>query len=111
MLQNFDDMQRLAKVNMDATTKSLDVMAKNVQTIATEMTNYSKRSLENGSKTLEKLLGAKSLDKAIEVQSEYAKVTYEDYVAQATKIGQLYVDLGTEAFKPYEGLNAKAPTK
>jgi hypothetical protein len=83
MFQNFDDMQRLAKVNMDAVTKSLDVMAKNVQTIATEMTDYSKRSFENGSKTLEKLLGAKSLDKAIEVQSEYAQATYEDYVAQA----------------------------
>jgi len=46
----------------------------------------------------------KSLDKAIEVQSEYAKTAYEDYTAQVTKLGQLYSELAKEAFRPYEGL-------
>ena len=40
------------------------------QAIVTEITDYSKRSFENGIKTMESLLGVKSLDKAIEVQSE-----------------------------------------
>jgi hypothetical protein len=49
---------------------------------------------------MEQLLGAKSLDKAIEVQSEYAKSIYEDFTARLTKVGQLYADLGKEVFKP-----------
>jgi hypothetical protein len=44
----------------------------------------------------------KSLDKAIEVQSEYAKSALEDFTAQITKLGQLYADLAKEAFKSFD---------
>jgi len=111
MFQNLDDMQKVAQVNLDATMKSFEVMAKNVPAIATEITNYTKRSFENSTKTLEKLFGVKSLDKAIEVQSEYAKTTCEDYFAQTAKLGELCAELGKEALKPYEGLIAKPLTK
>ena len=56
---------------------------------------------------MEKLLGAKSLDKAIEIQTDYAKSAYEGFVAQATKIGELYADLAKETYKPFEGYVAK----
>ena len=51
---------------------------------------------------------AKSLDKAFEVQSDYAKTSYEGFVAQATKMGELYTDLAKEAYKPFEDAVAKA---
>jgi hypothetical protein len=107
MFQNFGDLQKLAKVNMDASMKSFDLMTKNIQTIATEMTDYTKRSVENSTKALEKMVGAKSIDQIVQVQSEYAKAAYEDYFAEATKLGKLCADLGAEAFKPYEGLTLK----
>src|SRR5262249_16700597 len=110
MFQNFDGLQKLAKVNMDASMKSFDLMTKNIQTIATEMTDYTKRSVENSTKALEKMVGAKSIDQIVQVQSEYAKAAYEDYFAEATKLGKLCADLGTEAFRPYEGLTSKAIT-
>jgi hypothetical protein len=56
---------------------------------------------------MENLLGAKSLDKAFEVQSEYTKAAYEDYVTHATKLGQLYADLAKQTFKPYESFVGK----
>jgi hypothetical protein len=56
---------------------------------------------------MENLLSAKSLDKAVEVQSEYAKSAYEGYVTLATKLGQIYTDLAKEAFKPYDSLSRK----
>jgi hypothetical protein len=110
MFENLGDMQKFAKANIDASMKSFDLLAKNFQTIATEMTDYTKRSFENGTKTFEKLVGAKSLDKAIEVQSEYAKAACEDYFAEATKVSQLCIDLGKEALKPYEGLMERTRT-
>ena len=110
MFQNFDQMQKLAKANMDATLKSFDVMTKNTQTITNEIANYTKRSFENSTKTMEKLISAKSLDKAIEAQSEFAKAAYEDYFAQAAKVGKLCTDMSKEALKPYEDFTARAPT-
>jgi hypothetical protein len=97
----------LGKDNIDAMTKSFGVMPKCVQAIAAEIADYSKRSFENGAKAMQNLLAVKSLDKAIEVQSEYAKTAYEDYTAQLTKLGTLYSDLAKEAFKPYEGLSGR----
>ncbi len=55
-----------------------------------------------------KALGAKSLDNAIEIQSEYAKSAYEGFLAQATKLGEFYTHLAKEAFKPVETVFAKA---
>lgn len=107
MLKNIDEMQKFSKDNMDAAMKSAGATSKSVQAIATEVTTYSKKSFEDGTAAFEKLLGAKTLEKAIEVQSEYAKSAYEGFVAEATKLGELYADLAREAYKPFEGYLAK----
>lgn len=49
----------------------------------------------------------KSIEKAIELQTEYAKTSYETFVAESQKIGELYTDLAKQAFKPFEGIVAK----
>jgi hypothetical protein len=102
-----DEIQKASNATLDATNQSFERVAKATQAIVSEVSEYSKRSFENGTKTMENLLGARSLDKAIEVQSEYAKTAYESYVAYATKLGELYTHLAKEAFKPYEGLLRK----
>jgi hypothetical protein len=112
MVKNFEDMQKYGKDNMDATLKSFGALSKASQVIAAEVADYSKRSFEDGSKVVEKLFGAKSLDKAIEIQTDYAKQAYEGFVAQATKIGELYADLAKETYKPFESyLGKAAPAK
>jgi len=112
MINNFEDVQKLSKDNMDATMKSFGALSKATQTIAAELADYSKKSFEDGSKVMEKLLGVKSLDKAIEIQTDYAKTAYEGFVAQATKIGELYADFAKETYKPFESYMGKvAPVK
>ncbi len=108
MIKNIDDVQKMSKDGMDATMKSFGTLSKASQAIATEVADYSKKSFEDGSKVMEKLLGVKSLEKAIEIQTDYAKSAYEGFVAQATKMGELYADLAKETYKPFEGFVAKA---
>ena len=107
MLKNFEDFQKLGKDNVDVAMKQFGTVSKGWQAIATEFADYSKKTFEDGSAAIEKLFGAKTLEKAIEVQSEYAKTSYEGFIAQASKLGELYVDLAREAYKPYEGYLAK----
>jgi phasin family protein len=111
MLKNFDDVQKLSKDNLDTAMKSFGAMSKGVQAIAAEVADYSKKSFEEGTAAAEKLFGAKSLDKAIEIQTEFAKSAYEGFVANATKIGELYADLAKESYKPLEAFAAKAAVK
>ena len=48
------------------------------------------------------------LEKAIEIQTAYAKTAYEGFVAQATKMGELYADLAKESYKPFENFVGKS---
>ena len=107
MLKNFEDFQKLGKDNVDVCMKQFGSVSKGWQAIATEFADYSKKSFEDGSAALEKLFGAKSLETAVEVQSNYVKTAYEGFVAEATKLGELYTDLAKETYKPFEGFLAK----
>jgi hypothetical protein len=108
MFQNFDEMQKLTKENTDIAVKNFSTVSKGVQAIAVEVADYSKKSFDHGTAAIEKLFGVKTLDKAIEVQSDYFKTAYEGFVAEATKIGELYADLAKETYKPIETALAKA---
>ena len=108
MIKNFEDLQQVGKENVEVALKSMGALSKGTQAIAVEVADYSKKSFEEGTAALEKLFGVKSLDKAIEVQAEYAKTAYEGFVAKANKIGELYADLAKETYKPFERLLAKA---
>jgi phasin family protein len=110
MVRNIDEMQKLGKDNMDATMQSFGAFSKTLQAITVEIADFSKKLFEQNTAATERLIGAKSLEKAIEVQSDYAKSSYETFVAEATKLGELYADLAREAYKPFENQFGKIPS-
>jgi hypothetical protein len=102
MIKNFEGFQKLGQQNVDVAMRMFGEWSRGWQAIATEMTDYSKRSFEEGTATVEKLLSAKSFEQAVEIQTGYAKRAYDDYMHQVSKIGGLYADLAKEAYKPVE---------
>ena len=72
------------------------------QAIVAEATDYTKKSVETRLTFVEKLVGAKSFDAMVQIQSEYVKASYADFVAQTTKMGELHSKLAKAAFKPVE---------
>lgn len=95
---NFDDANKKSKEALDVAVKSYSALTKGYQAIATEAADYSKKSFEDGIAHLEKLSGAKSLEAAFELQTNYLKSSYEAFVAEASKIGEMYADLAKDAF-------------
>jgi hypothetical protein len=108
---NFEDFQKFSKQQLDAVNAATASVAKGLQEIAAESSDYSKKAFAASSAVVEKLLGAKSVETAIQIQTEYAKSAYEGFVAQASKINEIYVKLATEAFKPVETVIAKVQGK
>jgi hypothetical protein len=81
------------------------------QTIAMAYGNYTKKSFEQTKSFVEKLAGVRSLDKAIEIQTEFAKQAYETFVTESLKIRELYSGLASQNFQRFEGAVAKvSPT-
>ena len=75
---------------------------------AAEVTDYSKKAFEDGTRAFEQLLGAKSFEQVIEIQSQYARMAYEAHVAELSKLGEMYAGLTRNAYKPVEQAAANA---
>src|SRR6476661_8640384 len=95
-----------------ADTSSIEVAPADVpvsiQTIANAYGDYTRKSIEETTSFVEKLTGVRSLDKAIEIQAEFARQAYETFVAESQRICELYSELAKQIFKPFAGVLAKA---
>jgi 4-alpha-glucanotransferase len=79
-----------------------------LRTIANAHSAYTWKSLEETRSFVEKLTGVRSLDKAMEVQTQFAKQAYETFVTDSQKIFELYSELAKHSLKPLQGLVARA---
>jgi hypothetical protein len=102
-----EGIQNYGKEQFEQAVASATTFQSGIQAIATAYGDYAKKSFEDTKSFAEKLSGVKSLDKVLEVQSDYAKTAYETFVAESQKIAGLYTDLAKQTFKPIEGLVAK----
>lgn len=102
-----NDFQKMGKDNFDAMVRSYGELNKSLQAIAARWTAFSTDAFEDATRTFENLVGVKSFEQALEIQSAYAKRAYDNWVAEATKIGEMYADVARVAYKPVE----KAVTK
>ena len=84
-----------------------DTVPVSMQTIANAYGNYTMKSLEETRSFVERLTGVRSLDKAMEVQTEFAKQACQTFVAESEKIRGLHRELAKQIFKPLESIIAK----
>ena len=96
-IQKFgEEFQRASKDGFDASVRSLGEVSKGFQSIAATVVDYSKKSFEDGTRAFEQLMGAKSFEQVWEIQA------FDAYLAQASKVGEMYVDLARSAYQPVE---------
>ena len=80
-----------------------------LQTIANAYRDYTRKSFEEFGSFVEQLSGARSLDKAMTVQTEFVKRAYETSVAESQKICELHTRLAKQTLDPFKGLAGTAP--
>ena len=67
---------------IDAAAASMNSVPGGFHAIATAYSDYTKKSFEDTRSFVEKLSGVKSVDKAIEIQTEFAKSAFETFMAE-----------------------------
>jgi hypothetical protein len=102
-----EEFQRVGKESFDAAVRSYGEANKGFQAIVAEVTDYSKQAFDDATRALEQLVGVKSGEQAFEIQSQYAKKAYDSYVAEVSKLGEMYAALARSAYKPFENAFAK----
>jgi hypothetical protein len=86
----------------DLALNALGIWTKGARAMTVEVIDYTRKSAESSAAAWEKLLGAKSLDNAFAVQGEFARSTYENFVAEVAKLGEIYVEYAREAYAPLQ---------
>jgi phasin family protein len=105
------DTEKSGKMAFDTALNALGVWTKGAHAIAVEVIDYTKRFAESSAAAWEKLAAAKSLDTALAIQSDFARSAYEGLVAEATKLGEIYVELAREAYAPLQTAFTAASTR
>lgn len=88
------------KENVEAYMQSATAFAKAFERINSEVFAFQRQQVEDGIAAFKAVTTAKSVQEAFEVQSDYAKSALDAYVAQATKINDLWMDAAKQAFEP-----------
>ena len=102
-----DRFQKVGKENFDAVVRACGEANKSLQAIAAELTDYSKSSVEDATRAFQQLVSAKSVEQAFEIQSQYAKKAYDAYIAEVSKLGEMWVDLARDTYHPVERVISK----
>lgn len=110
-MKAYEDAQTFGKEGFEAAIASATAMTKGFQTVAQEVADYSKKSVELSTSTFEKATAARSFERLMEVQQGYAKEAYDAFVAQTTKMTDLYTAAAKEAYKPFEAKMAAMGVK
>ena len=102
MAKELEDVTKMGQAGMDNAMKMWGEWTKNWQAVTAEMADYTKRSLDDSTKTFEKLTTAKSIEQVVDIQNGFAQGAYDDYVQQMTRLGSMYADLAKGSAKPFE---------
>ena len=97
-----EDFAKSGKDNYDVMVRSYGEMNKTFQVIAERWTDFSKQSFEDAIHAWQQMIGAKSPDQVLQIQSDYAKKAYDDWMAEMSKLGEIYSSAAHDAYKPIE---------
>ncbi len=100
MLGNLEEMQKAGKMQLDTVNHSALLMLKGAQKMTAEAAEQARDSVERCSSYFERIVGAKSPDEAMRIQSEFATASWERFFAGANKIADTCAGLAREVSVP-----------
>lgn len=99
--KNLEKFQGFGKDGVEAYVQAATVFAKTIERVNGEVFSFSKQQMEDGVAAFKAVSGAKSVHEAWELQTDFAKSALDAYVAQATKLNDLWMDAAKQAAEPF----------
>jgi Phasin protein len=88
-------------------TTSAETAPVSLQTITNAYSDYARQSIEQTSTFFEQLAGTRSISRALELQSEYARHMYETFAAESRRIRELHGEMTMQRLRNLEGFVAR----
>jgi phasin family protein len=100
MSKGFEDVTQFGQDNVEAMVASSKVMAKAAEEMNAEVIAFSKKSYEDSMAAAKEIASSKSVSEFFEKQTSFAKTSFETFVAEASKLNEMYSQAAKEAFAP-----------
>ena len=101
MSKGMEDATKFGQDNVEAIVASSKVVAKAAEEMNAEIVAFSKKSYEDSMAAAKEFTAVKSVSELFEKQTEFAKASFEGFVAEATKLNDMYSEAAKNAFAPF----------
>ncbi len=98
--KTYEDLSRFSKDNLDAYVAAGTTVAKGLETIGRAWVSFTQETFEASTQVAKALLSAKTLREAVDVQTDFAKTTFDKLVSEGTKVSEISVKVANEAAEP-----------
>ena len=88
------------KKNLEAVVASATAAQKGVEALSAQTVAYGKKSWEDGVAAAQSLATARSVQEALELQTAWAKSAAETYLAEVTRMTDVFTASVKDSFKP-----------
>jgi phasin family protein len=99
----FDVLLGFGKDNVEAVVKSSTIVAKGVEDLTKAMVAMSQHNLETSVAATKAAFGATTLKQVVDLQTDFAKSSYEQIVTETGKLSELSLKVANEAAAPIQG--------
>jgi len=100
VFQAYDDLNGFHKENVDAMIQSGNILAKGLETLSKAMVAYTQSQVEQSVAATKAMMGVKTLRELVDLQTEFARTSFDTMIAEATKVSELSVKVANEAIEP-----------
>ncbi len=94
------DLNTHSRKNLEALIASMTAATKGAESLGARAMAYSKRSMENQIAAAKALAAAKSIQEAVELQTNFAKTAFESMVAEVNEVTELASASVKDALSP-----------
>ena len=100
--RNYDSVLTIGKDTAEAMMRSATIAGKGAEAIHSELHAYSIQSMDDTMAATKAIMGSKSLHEAFELQTEYARKSFEAYFGELTKVREILATTMTDGYAPFE---------
>ena len=98
--KTYEEFSKLGKDNLDAYVAAGTIFAQGIENIGKGWMSFGKQSVEASVATAKAMLGVKTLREAMDLHADWAKSTFDKFVAESTKASETSVKVANEALEP-----------
>lgn len=103
LFAGYEQWADLGRENFAAVLAANAALSEGLEAIGKEVILYAQRSFEQAAETATALLGAKTVEDVLQLNSEFAKANLEGLIERSAKLSELGVKVANSALAPLGG--------